>query len=303
MNASLISAAAQGIGSLRIGRHSVPGRGRIIDGLGRLASWMEGNRSAMASPLPGVQFETDLTDRIQRQMCAGTYEPHVRECFEAILESGAVYFDVGAHIGFHTVFAAHRIGPSGRALAFEADPHLFERLSRNLSQFRWAQATNAAVWERTGSLVFERSSTKDESGWGTVSAVRDFGKGEHVEIPSIALDEWCSNLRLDRWDLMKLDAEGSELAVLRGARSLLSRFRPVLILEINAVLLEQAGNSPSGLADFLQEREYNLYQLEFRRLEDWSHHKRTSFCDAVCVPRERETEILRVLKREGFKWA
>ena len=82
-------------------------------------------------------------------------------------------------------------GKAGRVFAFEADPRVYERLARNLSQFPWAQAVNAAVWDRTGSLTFERSSTQNESGWGTVSAVRDFGKGEHVEVPSIALDDWC----------------------------------------------------------------------------------------------------------------
>ncbi len=226
MNTTLMGAAAHGLGSLRMGRRAVPGQGRLVDGLGKLACWVGGDR-AVVSPWPGVRFETDLTDRIQRQMWAGVYEPHVRECFNAILEPGAVYFDVGAHIGFHAVFAAHRVGQQGRVFAFEADPRVYERLARNLSQFRWAQAVNAAVWERTGSLTFERSSTKEESGWGTVSAVRDFGKGEHVEIPSIALDDWCRDLRLERWDAMKLDAEGSELAVLRGAQVSLQNTSPV----------------------------------------------------------------------------
>jgi FkbM family methyltransferase len=197
MNTTLMGAAAHGLGNLRMGGHAVPGQGRLVDGLGRLACWMGGER-AVASPRPGVRFETDLTDRIQRQAWAGVYEPHVRECFDVILEPGAVYFDVGAHIGFHAVFAAYRVGPQGRVFAFEADPCVYERLARNLSQFLRAQAINAAVWDRTGSLTFARSSTKNESGWGTVSAVRDFGKGEHVVIPSVALDDWCRDMHLER---------------------------------------------------------------------------------------------------------
>ena len=47
-----------------------------------------------------LRLETDLSDRIQRRMWAGACEPHVRECFGAILDPGAVYFDVGAHIDF-----------------------------------------------------------------------------------------------------------------------------------------------------------------------------------------------------------
>jgi FkbM family methyltransferase len=236
-------------------------------------------------------------------MWAGVYEPHVRECFRAILNPGAVYFDVGAHIGFHAVFAAHRVGQQGQVFAFEADPRVYERLARNLSQFSWAQAVNAAVWDRSGSLTFERSSTKNESGWGTVSAVRDFGTGEHVEIPSVALDDWCRDKRLERWDAMKLDAEGSELAVLRGAQSSLEKFRPSLILEINSVVLEQGGASSSDVADFLQERGYSIFRLEYRRLDPWDPAKHGEFCEALCLPAERAAETLKRLEREGFERA
>jgi len=297
-----MGAAAHGLGSLRMGRHAVPGQGRLVDGLGRLACWIGGDR-AVVSPWPGVQLETDLTDRIKRQMWAGVYEPHVRECFDVILQPGGVYFDVGAHIGFHAVFAAHRVGQEGRVFAFEADLRVYERLARNLCQFPWAQAVNSAVWDRTGSLTFERSSTKDESGWGTVSAVRDFGKGEHVEVPSVALDDWFPDLHLERWDAMKLDAEGSELAVLHGAQSSLEKFRPSMIMEINTVLLEQGGASASDVTDFLLDGGYHLFQLEFRRLEPWDPAKHTDFCDALCVPGERATEILNRLAREGFEQA
>lgn len=302
MNTTIVEIAAHGLGSLRMGRRPVPGQGRLVDGLGKLASRI-GENPAVTAPWPGVRFETDLTDRIQRQMWAGVYEPHVRQCFGAILEPGAVYFDVGAHIGFHAVFAAHRVGPEGRVFAFEADPRVSQRLDRNLSQFSWAQAMNAAVWERTGTLTFERSSTKSESGWGTVSAVRDFGTGEHVDVPSVALDDWCRDLHLDRWDATKLDAEGSELAVLRGAAYSLEKLRPFLILEINAVVLEQGGASSSGVAGFLLDRGYSLFQLDFRRLQAWDSAKPAAFCEALCLPDERAAGILNRLERAGFKLA
>jgi len=300
MNLKLMGAAAHGLGSFRMIRRAVPGQGRLVDGLGRLARWIGGDR-AVVSPWPGVRFETDLGDRIQRQMWAGTYEPHVHECFNVLLDPGAVYIDVGGHIGYHAVFAAHRVGQQGHVFAFEADPSVYERLARNLSQFPWAKATNAAVWDSTGSLTFERSSTKSESGWGSVSAVRDFGKGEHVVVPSLALDDWFRNLPLERWDAMKLDAEGSELAVLRGARSSLEKFRPILILEINSVLLEQGGASPSGVAEFLLERQYRLFRLDFRRLEPWDPAKHVDFCDALCLPGERAVDVLNRLAKEGFE--
>lgn len=302
MNISLMEAAAHGLGSIRIGRRAVPGQGRLVDGLGRFTRWIGGDR-AIVWPWPGVRFETNLTDRIQRQMWAGVYEPHVRDCFRVILEPGDVYFDVGAHIGFHAVFAAHRVGPGGRVIAFEADPSVYVSLARNLSQFPWAQTINAAVWDQTGSLTFERSGAKDESGWGSVSAVRDSGKGEHVVVRSVALDDWLNDTDLGRCDALKLDAEGSELAALRGASSMLEMFRPILILEINSVLLEQGGASSSGVEDFLVDRGYRLFWLSFRKLNPWNPTRKPEFFEALCLPREGSAEMLNRLARAGFECA
>jgi FkbM family methyltransferase len=299
MSSRLLKAASHQIGSLRFMRRPIPGQGRFADAIGKLAGWIGGDCS-VDFPIPGVQFETDMEDRIQRQMWAVLYEPHVRDCFNAYLKPGDVYIDVGAHIGFHAVFAAHRVGKDGLIFAFEPDLINFQRLQRNLLQFPWARCINTAVWDRTSSLTFERSSTKGESGWGKVSAMRDFGTGERVEIPSIALDDWFRDSQVRRWDAMKLDAEGSELAVLRGAQISLEKFRPVLVMEINVIIHEQRSKSPFSPVEFLLEREYRIFQLKFRRLEEWSREKSTGLCDVLCLPSERADEVLEHLAIKGL---
>lgn len=260
---------------------------------------MNGGRG-VASPWPGVRFEVDLNDRIQRQMWAGLYEPHVRDCFEALLRPGDVYVDVGGHIGYHAVAAAHRVGANGRVFAFEADPALHERLARNLGQFPWAQAVHAAVWDSSGVLAFERSSFEQESGWGTLCAVRDLGKGEHVDVRAISLDDWFRDAGVARWNAMKLDAEGSELTVLRGAKKALDRFRPFLILEINGIVLKQGGFSAREVMEFLTMRDYHMYHLSFRHLEKWDPTKHGEFSDALCLRSEREEADLKRLVLAGF---
>jgi FkbM family methyltransferase len=300
MSATLTEAAARGIGSLRIGGHAIPGQGRVVDSLGKFAGWLGGG-VGLASPRPGLKFEADLTDRIQRQMWAGTYEPHVRECFEALLQPGDRYFDVGAHIGYHAVSAAFHVGAAGRVFAFEADPGLHQRLSRNLAQFPWAQAVHGAVWDHSGTLTFERSSFEHESGWGTLCAVRDMGKGEHVTVPSIALDDWCREQSVSRWDAMKLDAEGSELAVLQGARESIAHYSPSIILEINGIMLDQAGSSSAAVVGFLGDAGYKLFSINLRKLQRWDEGKDSGFSDTLCLPESRSSQILQRLKSAGFE--
>lgn len=299
---TILETMAHGLGTLRIGQQPIPGQGRVVDGLGRLAGRIGGDL-AVASPWPGVRFETDLTDRIQRQMWAGTYEPHVRACLDALIEPGHTYFDVGGHIGYHAVTAAYKAGANGRVFAFEADPKMYSRLARNLEQFSWAQATHAAVWDHSGKLTFARSPVADESGWGTLTDVRDFDKGEHLEVRAISLDDWRRDTRMTRWDMMKLDAEGSELAVLRGAQNALEEFHPSMMIEINGILLKQAGISPAQVADFLTERSYRLYALSFGRLEPWKLETHGDFSDTLCLPETRAVAALERLGRAGFAMA
>jgi FkbM family methyltransferase len=299
MSLKLMEAASHRIGTLRFGRHSIPGQGRMADAVGKLAGWVGGGH-AITSPWPGVQFEADLSDRIQRQMWAGIYEPHVRECFDALLRPGHGYFDVGAHIGYHAVAAAHRVGPSGRVTAFEADPGMYRRLARNVDQFPWAQTVQAAVWHTSGTLTFERSSNKGESGWGTLTNVRDLRTGEHVDVRAISIDDWFPSAGIAQWNAMKLDAEGSEPAVLRGAENSIDRFRPFLVLEINGIVLKQAGFSAGNVMEFLTTRSYSVYQLSFRHLERWDPAKHAEFSEVLCLPSEREKDDLERLVQAGF---
>jgi FkbM family methyltransferase len=207
---------------------------------------------------------------------------------------------VGAHVGYHAVAAAHRVGPSGRVTAFEADPAIYKLLTLNMEQFPWAQTVQVAVWHTSGTLTFERSSNRGESGWGTLTNVRDLRTGEHVDVPAISIDDWFRSAGIAQWNAMKLDAEGSEPAVLRGAENSIDRFRPFLILEINGTVLQQAGFSAGEVMELLTMRSYGLYQLSFRNLERWDLAKHGEFSEVLCLPGEREKDDLERLVRAGF---
>jgi FkbM family methyltransferase len=279
-----------------------PGKGRVANALAKYVARRQGGRGFCA-PGDGARFEVELSDRIAREMWGGCYEPHVRRCLEALLRPGDTFLDVGAHIGYLTVVGACRVGESGKVFAFEADPGLYRKLARNIDQFPWVRALHAAVWETSGNLLFERSSFADESGWGTLAAVRDLGRGEHVAVEAISLDDWRARSPVEAIQAIKIDAEGSELAILRGARQTLERFRPILILEMNDILLRKAGASSTDLADFLIRRNYQLFSLSWLRFERWNAKVHTEFSDVLCLPADQAGLALQALHRAGFKGA
>jgi FkbM family methyltransferase len=264
-------------------------RGRIGDGKASIGLW------------PGSRFEVDLHDRIQRHMWGGCYEPDVRRCLEALLVKGDVFLDVGAHIGYYAAIAGHQVGPRGKVFAFEPDPVLYKRLVRNTADLSWVQAFQSALWVQSGTLLLERSSFQGESGWNTLTSVRNLGKGEHVRVQALSLDDWSAARGIDRLQAIKIDAEGSDLAILKGARTTVARFRPWLFVEDNPVLLEQARTSSVELRRYLLGEDYSLFSPWRSRLRRLDGEKLSPAGEFLCLPNARIGPLLATLSKAGLR--
>lgn len=260
------------------------GKARVVDAVARF-SVLAGRQRVSCSIGNNATIQIDLADRIERQMWGGTYEPHVQRVLRYLLNPGDVFLDVGAHIGYHAALASVLVGHAGRVIAFEADPVNFLRLRQNLCPFSWASAFNKAVWRATGNAGFERSSRPAESGWGTLTDVRDLRKGDHLVVEAISLDEWFSETML-KVSLMKVDAEGSEVGILRGAGNFLRKIRPIIIIEANDVVLRQAQTSALELADILREYSFEIFELDSKHLQKLPAGEAPSRNELLVLPKE-----------------
>jgi FkbM family methyltransferase len=276
-----------------------PGKFKLIDAMAAL-SCRFGVSEGESSPWPGTHFYADLHDRIQRQMWCGSYEPHLTRCLMALLRPRDTFLDVGAHIGYVSFHAAWAVGPAGRVFSFEPNADLFPRLQKNLSCYPQALAMPAAVWDTETQLVYETSSISSESGWGTVTGVRDLGTGHHISVQSITLDDFCKRNVLSSIRAIKIDAEGSEAAILRGAEKVFRNLRPVLFMEFNGPLLRQAQTSSERLRVTLLDWSYELYILRDLRVASLKSLANVEFADCLCIPNECSTAILAELKSKGF---
>ena len=278
-----------------------PGKLRAINGAAVLVRWFRGGDRTVEL-WPDAPFYVNLQDRIQRQMWMGCYENHVTRCAAALVCPGDTFLDIGAHIGYHSYFVAGLVGSTGFVFSFEPDPVLFTHLTRNLSSFSWTRTVNAAVWSSNSpDLLFERSFSSSESGWGALTTVRDLHLGEHILVRSFALDSWMDTVRLNSLKLIKLDAEGAELASISGGLSTLNRFRPSLLLEINATILRQSGSSAAVLLETLASLQYEVYSLEFSSMSKLSGLADDESADCVALPKERVEDSLNALKARGFE--
>ena len=274
------------------------GKTRLADMLGRLMLAFNGSRGMF--PLESGETVTiDLGDRIQRLMWGGAYEPHVRNCFAALLRPGDTFVDVGAHIGFFSMIASSLVGPSGKVYAFEANSTLFQTLRSNAAQFSWMVASLRAVCDKSGSVAFSNPRQAGESGWGKLASVRNEGYIESVE--AVSLDEWHESLRFPPIRLIKIDAEGSEPFILEGARRVIVNAKPYLIMELNDALLREVGRTRETVADSLREQGYRIFGIGLDGLDESSDLISPLFAEILCVPSDRLDETMNLLPKSRSK--
>jgi FkbM family methyltransferase len=173
------------------------------------------------------------------QHSGGTYEPQVMAALRRLLAPDAVVFDVGANIGVFALVMS-RLVPRGRVFAFEPAPENFAYLLENVARNGADNVTTerSAVWDKAGTVPFVFS---PESPSGSFVSTDGNHAAESSPVDAIRLDDYVTDRGLRRVDLIMVDAEGAEMAVLRGGAQTIVAHRPALLVEINPVSLRRFG--------------------------------------------------------------
>jgi len=235
-----------------LSRFEFRGKCRVADSAGKLLSTF--CPEAYAIPCPGHKLSVRLNDRAGRMMWAGCYEPELIAILRSILTPGMVVLDVGAHVGFFSVVAAALVGPKGMVCGFEPDPDNLRRIVTNTSGYGWVRLYATAVSDSNGEITFYKSPLNSESGWGTITKTDE--RRTSIQVAVTSLDEWRKSNGISRIDFVKLDIEGAEHRVLRGASLILQESRPMVFLEINEVCLFRDGKSAKDIIRLLRGYSY-----------------------------------------------
>lgn len=219
----------------------------------RLAS-RDGYVEARAAPF-GLTFAGPAADCITRHIYRiGAHEPVItRHLIDTVrLQSGDIAFDIGANIGWYSVLLDRLSTGNAQIFAFEPDPESYELLKRNLSTNRASRVTplNVALGDKPGTAELRRYSKRSNNGRHTLLAGNEGGEVVQVPVQTLA-GFWEANGLGERpIRFMKIDVEGYEYFVLRGANELLSRCERVL-LEFSPDGLRLAGLKREDFIDLL----------------------------------------------------
>lgn len=240
--------------------------GESLPGHWRLLRWLQTHEAELAKlgqqkvSYGSFRMQVDPADENGRQvmMRGMNRKDRVVQHIQRLLRRGDAMLDIGANCGYMSFAAAERVGPRGEIIAFEPSPLTGELLEKNISLNPQAniEPHHVAVGQQSGKLNFH--SVPQRSGY---SSLRAAGRpAEEVsEVEVIALDDWLERLPAVR--LIKLDIEGAELMALRGARALLDRDRPYLIIEVDDTFLRELNGSAAELCELLQGAGYELERI------------------------------------------
>jgi FkbM family methyltransferase len=191
------------------------------------------------------------------------YEPEVWNHLMAEVQPGDIVADVGAFIGLYTIALAKRVGSSGKVVAFEPDPVNFAALKAHVELngvSDWVELIQAAVSAQDGFVSFQ-TGRASESHISQVS-----GNGTRM-VRCVRLDTIFSDRELD---IIKIDVEGNEEEVLKGALNLLQDYRRsprAIYIEVHPYAWPAIGSSSASLLALLAECNYRGFTLDGRRLE------------------------------------
>ncbi len=178
----------------------------------------------------------------------GEYSEGEVDLFRQIVHQGDTVLEVGANLGAHTLALAQLVGEGGCVHAFEPQRLVFQTLAGNLALNSVTNvfAYQKAVGEAPGRIMVPVLDYRREVNWGGLE-LGGWEQGEAVE--QITID----SLSLTACHFIKVDVEGMELSVLKGARQTIRRFEPLLYVEN-----DRADKAPTLIA-YLDELGYDLY--------------------------------------------
>lgn len=250
-------------------RHALAGclRSLPIKGRWRLACLL--NRLFAPEPatfeLAGVGRVTlDLSIEMQQHVYwAGLSRDDgaIVQLARALLPRDGVFVDVGANVGLHALAIARHVADGGAVIAFEPHPSNHRLLVHNLEQnrLRHAVAENLGLADAPATLT--GTACAGGGNWSLAS------QGEYqFEVRLLRLDDYWRDHPLPRLDLMKIDVEGAEVRVLRGARQTIARFRPLIVFEVCPSWLSKLGTSVAELFAELVSHGYSIHALPGRTI-------------------------------------
>lgn len=192
----------------------------------------------------------------------GCWEKELSELYIRYIPHGGTFVDIGANIGYHSLFVAALLKNSGRVYSFEPIPRLCDQLTESirLNAFSNIQVFNFGLAEKDGEAVINLA---DENTGGssllTISHVDKVQATEKIILKKLDLF-LDKNVKIDA---IKIDVEGYEFEALKGAEEILRENRPIIFMEFSPMFyIQESNEKPYALISFLENLGYSFFTIK-----------------------------------------
>ncbi len=185
------------------------------------------------------------------------YDKQTKRIMKIVLEDQSTFIDVGSHKG-EILSEALKISPKGKHFAFEPIPYLYHKLKNKYGQS--CEIKNFGLSDKKTKSDFQH--VISNSAYSGIK-LRTYPKVENIETIQIELDTLDNQLKKhDRVDLIKIDVEGGEFDVLKGAINVIDKFHPVIVFEHGIGASDHYQTSPTDIFEFFNSIDYQLFTLK-----------------------------------------
>jgi FkbM family methyltransferase len=233
--------------------------------LWKLARQTRSSHTVIAPWLYGTSAELVLSSDIGRCVwVAGCFEPNEIYLLSKVLRPGGTFVDIGANVGLYSLAAGRIVGKGGKVIAFEPSPRERALLEGNVARGDLTQVVvdKRAVGARKQEHAVLHLADDQHGGQNTLGAVvyENVRLVANADVSITTLDHAVAERGLDKIDVVKIDVEGAEFAVLSGASATLEACRPVLMLELQDDSLAAQGSGASAVLELLSGEGYEIYR-------------------------------------------
>lgn len=195
----------------------------------------------------------------------GSFEPGTVRAYRRLLRPGQIVLDIGANIGAHTLHFARAAGPDGKVYAFEPTDYAFAKLNANVAAnpdlVSRVTACQIMLTERDGEAIPPLYSSWPLANEDNVHALHGGRLMPAGNARAMSLDTFLAEAGVGHVDLVKIDVDGFECGLLRGAQKTLAHMRPILVMELSPHQLDENDSSIGELVEVLKTAGYILEDL------------------------------------------
>lgn len=242
-------------------------RRKLFKGQFRLFLWLFKNQhlkhvEKLAQPING-NFKLWLNTKNFIDSCiyyTGDYEPYLKIHYKKLIKPGDTVLDVGANIGFHSLYFAELTGPTGKVFSFEPIQVNYDAFKHNLSLNNFIQIIpqQIALGNENNTLAIHLD--LEQSNPGAFNLLTEGTKNHTIKCEKG--DDFSNNLGIDKVNFIKIDVEGYEYEVLKGLKSTIHRSRPIINFEYDKNYQSISNNDPLSIFLFLKEMNYTFYKID-----------------------------------------